>query len=257
MSDRSGELRFLHGACRPLCDATVDKHFIGYRSLQFMQSGSVELAYGPRIHRLEGRWVWPHLPGPRIRLRPLSATWHHRYLAVSGPLCEAWAAEGLWPSAPQAVAPDLALGEQFDACMDLFRQPGRANQRRAINRLEDLLLILQQVRGAVSEAAPWLARARTLLASPDGFRAEVAVVARACGMPTSTFRRRFAAAIGLSPQAWALAQRMARARELIASTDLPMAEIAVQLGYDDPAFFGKQFRHHIGRSPAAWRREFV
>ena len=257
MSDRSGELRFLHGACRPLCDARVDKRFVGYRSLQFMQSGAVELAYGSRLHRLEGRWAWPHLPGPRIRLRPLATTWHHRYLAVSGPLCEAWAAEGLWPITPQAVPEELDLGGLLDACLALFQQVGRANQRRAINRLEDLLLMLQQARGSAAEAAPWLARARTLLASPDGFRAEVDFVAQACDMPASTFRRRFAAAAGLSPQAWALTQRMARARDLIASTDLPMAEVAAQLGYDDPAFFGKQFRRHVGRSPAAWRREFA
>lgn len=256
MTDRSGELRFLHGACRPHCDATVDKHFVGYRTLQFMASGSIALFYGPRRHRMEGRWAWPHHPGPRIRLHALTPTWHHRYLAVSGPLCDAWAAEGLWPTLPQPVPDALDLGGLFDECLALFQQLGRASQRRAINRLEDALLQLQEARGGAAEA-PWLARARTLLTHPDGFRAEVDAVASACGMPPSTFRRRFAAAAGMSPQAWAMAQRMARARKLLSGTGLSMASIAEQLGYDDPAFFGKQFRRHAGRSPAAWRREFA
>jgi len=255
MSDRSGELRFLHGSFQPACDATVDKVFIGYRSLQFMASGALALAYGATTHRLEGRWAWSHHPGPRIRVHALTSTWHHRYVAVSGALCEAWAAEGLWPKVPQPVPDGLDLGDLIDDCLALFLEPDRASKRRAINRLEDALLLLQAARGTASEA-PWLARARTLLASPDGFRAEVVAVARHCGMPESTFRRRFAAAAGMSPQAWALASRMARARELLASTALSMAGIAERLGYDDPAFFGKQFRRHTGTSPAAWRREF-
>ena len=256
MSDRYGALTFLHGACRPRCDATMDKHFQGYRTVQLMESGAIMLAYGPVEHRLSGRWVWSHHPGPRIRLHGITPTWHHRYIAVSGPLCDSWAAEGLWPTAPQPVPEDLDLGAEFDACLRLFQEPGRISRRRAINRLEDILLLLQDARGAAGEA-PWLARARTLLAEPDAFYADIAAVARACGMAASTFRRRFTAAAGMSPQAWAMADRMARARELLAGTTLTMAEIAERLGYDDPAFFGKQFRRHAGRPPAAWRREFA
>jgi AraC-like DNA-binding protein len=256
MSDRSGELRFLHGGCRPRCDATVDKSFVGYRSIQFMESGVIALSYGQRRHRLEGRWAWPHHPGPRIRLHAVTPTWHHRYIAVSGPLCDAWAAEGLWPTLPQPVPESIDLGGLLDECLLLFQQLGRTSQRRAINRLEDALLQLQEARGGSAEA-PWLARARTLLAHPDGFRAEVGAVAAACGMPPSTFRRRFAAAAGMSPLAWAMAQRMARARGLLVGSTLTMEEISAQLGYDDPAFFGKQFRRQTGRPPAAWRREFA
>jgi transcriptional regulator GlxA family with amidase domain len=61
----------------------------------------------------------------------------------------------------------------------------------------------------------------------------------------------------MSPQAWVMAERMARARELLAGTTLTMAQIAERLGYDDPAFFGKQFRRHAGCPPAVWRREFA
>ncbi len=256
MSDRSGELTFLHGSYRPRCDAVMAKRFHGYRTMQLMESGTILLAYGAVEHRLEGRWAWPHHPGPFIRLRPISPTWHHRHIAVSGPLCESWAAEGLWPTAPQPVPEDLDLGTEFDACLRLFQEPGGTSRRRAINRLEDILLLLQAARGAETEA-PWLARARTLLADPAGFHADIADVARACGMAASTFRRRFTAAAGMGPQAWAMANRMARARELLAGSALSMAQIAEQLGYDDPAFFGKQFRRHAGRPPASWRREFA
>jgi AraC-like DNA-binding protein len=234
----------------------MDKRFAGYRTLQFMESGAVEVTYGQRTYHLSGRWVWPHHPGPRIRLHGTDGgSWHHRYLAVSGSLVDAWADEGLWPLSPQPVAPDLDLGRCFDACLALFRDGHRMRHRRAVNQLEDLLLLLAESRGA-DEQAPWLARAQHLLANPEPFHADIPDIAASCAMPISTFRRRFAQATGMSPQAWALHARMAKARELLIATSTSVSRIATDLGYDDPAFFCRQFRRHAGQSPAAWRREF-
>lgn len=234
----------------------MDKRFAGYRTLQYMQMGEIELGYGQRQHRLAGSWVWPHHPGPRIRLRSANGdTWHHRYIAVSGALADAWADEGLWPLSPQAVDPSLDLGARFDECLALFRDGSRLHHRRAVNRFEDILLLLAEARGSGGRE-PWVERACHLLAVPDAFHAEVGVVAHACHMPISTFRRRFAAATGMSPQAWTIHARMARARELLIASDRPVSAIAEELGYDDPAFFGRQFRRHAGQAPAAWRREF-
>lgn len=256
MTTRNGDLRFLHGACRPQCDASMDKRFVGYRTLQYMQAGAVTLSYGQRMHRLSGGWTWPHNPGPRIRLQAVDGgTWHHRYIAVSGPLVDAWADEGLWPLSPQPAADALQLGERFDACLALFSDGKALHHRRAVNQLEDILLLLAEARGAGGREA-WVERACHLLSAQDVFHPDIPLVALACRMPPSTFRRRFTAATGMSPQAWTLHARMARAREMLLADHRPVAEIAGELGYDDPAFFGRQFRRHAGRPPAAWRREF-
>lgn len=257
MSGRLQDLRFLHGSHQPRCAAVMDKRFAGYRTLQFMAAGSVEVAYGQRLHRLSGAWVWPHHPGPRIRLRATgTGTWDHRYIAVAGPLAESWADEGLWPLSPQRIADAAGIGARMDECLALFRDGGRLRHRRAVNRFEDILLLLAEERGSGRREA-WVERACHLLADPlGGFHADIPAVAAACRMPRSTFRRRFAAATGMSPQAWALHARMRRARELLAADDRPVAAVAAELGYADPAFFGRQFRRHAGRSPASWRREF-
>ncbi len=56
----------------------------------------------------------------------------------------------------------------------------------------------------------------------------MAAVARAAGMTANTFRRRFAAAMGCSPQAYALAARIGRARLLLTEEpDLPVAVIQI------------------------------
>jgi AraC-like DNA-binding protein len=234
----------------------MDKRFDGYRSLQYMQAGEIELRYGQRQHHLSGGWVWPHHPGPRIRLCASDGgTWHHRHIAVSGDLVDAWADDGLWPLSPQQIGPELRLGERFDECLLLFKDGNRLHHRRAVNLFEDILLLLAEARGAGGREA-WVERACHLLSAQDIFHTDISLVAQVCRMPASTFRRRFAAATGMSPQAWAVHARMARARELLIACDRPVADIASELGYDDPAFFGRQFRRHAGRSPAAWRREF-
>lgn len=47
--------------------------------------------------------------------------------------------------------------------------------------------------------------------------------------------------------------RMARARDLIAETDAPLAEIAFMTGYSDPAHFTRAFRRSAGVTPSQFR----
>jgi transcriptional regulator GlxA family with amidase domain len=49
------------------------------------------------------------------------------------------------------------------------------------------------------------------------------------------------------------AVRMARATELLATTDLPVKEIATRVGYDDPSQFSKAFKRTYGVSPSQMR----
>jgi AraC-like DNA-binding protein/mannose-6-phosphate isomerase-like protein (cupin superfamily) len=52
---------------------------------------------------------------------------------------------------------------------------------------------------------------------------------------------------------WIADMRMARARAALELTDLPVADIGVSCGYDDPAYFSRAFRRAHGVPPATWR----
>jgi AraC-like DNA-binding protein len=56
-------------------------------------------------------------------------------------------------------------------------------------------------------------------------------------------------------QDWIVERRMSEARRLLAETDLPVAEVARGVGFDDPSYFGRRFRAEHGRGPRAWRRQ--
>jgi transcriptional regulator GlxA family with amidase domain len=71
-----------------------------------------------------------------------------------------------------------------------------------------------------------------------------------------TFTRRFREETGLSPQRWLAGQRIALARELLESTDLPVDRVAADAGFGTAASLRQQLRASLGLSPLAYRRTY-
>ena len=248
------EARILHSRHFPHCTAQVDKHYVGYCSLQFITAGAVELAYGPRTHHLEAGWLWPCFPGPRIRFHAAGGhrSWDHRYIALAGPALERWRATGLWPSAPQQAPADYPCSDTFDRMLALAARNDPWGERRALHLLEDILLALAEVRGE-DQDEPWVARARRALAQPVGLRSDITATARRFDMAPATFRRRFRAATGMSPREYALQARLERVRERLLEGGDSVATIAADLGYRDAFLLSRQFKARFGLSPSDYR----
>jgi len=60
-------------------------------------------------------------------------------------------------------------------------------------------------------------------------------------------------ATGLSPQGYLHREIMRDACEMLASTGLPVSQIAFRLGYADPAYFNRFFTRQSGQSPGKYR----
>lgn len=69
------------------------------------------------------------------------------------------------------------------------------------------------------------------------------------------FIRMFKRSTGLSPHAYQRQLRVERAKELLAITDMSIADIAVAVGYDTAQSLSKMFRSETSNSPGRWRRE--
>ncbi|MFE1751268.1 GlxA family transcriptional regulator [Streptomyces anandii] len=83
--------------------------------------------------------------------------------------------------------------------------------------------------------------------------AELAAHAR---MSLRTFARRFNDEVGLSPGRWLIQQRVARARDLLESSDLTVDQIAAEVGFATGASLRQHLHAAIGISPQAYRRTF-
>ncbi|WP_407564011.1 GlxA family transcriptional regulator [Streptomyces sp. 184] len=76
------------------------------------------------------------------------------------------------------------------------------------------------------------------------------------GMSLRTFGRRFADEVGTTPLKWLNAQRLARARELLETTDLPVDAVAERSGFGVGDSLRQHFQRGLGTSPSAYRRVF-
>ena len=76
------------------------------------------------------------------------------------------------------------------------------------------------------------------------------------GLTERTFLRRFTAATGHRPNAYLQQVRIAKAREALERSLVPVDRIAWDVGYSDTAAFRKTFQKLVGTTPATYRQRF-
>ena len=106
------------------------------------------------------------------------------------------------------------------------------------------------------QLAPWqLKRAQEFLVGDLAEDPALADLATSVGLSPYHFARAFKASTGTPPHQYLVNLRVMKARELLEATDLPIREVAAQVGYDDPSYLARLFRREVGTTPAAYRRE--
>ena len=87
--------------------------------------------------------------------------------------------------------------------------------------------------------------------SADLSRAALATYAR-CS--EGALAKRFQRELGTTPAAWVRSRRIARAADLLRSTNWSIEAIGTECGLGDRTQFSRVFHRELGRSPAAWRK---
>lgn len=85
---------------------------------------------------------------------------------------------------------------------------------------------------------------------------EVADLAECAAMSERTFARRFRDATGTTPHQWLTGQRVARARQLLETTDLTIDAVATRSGLGTAANLRARLREAAGISPSTYRQRF-
>ncbi|MCR4265054.1 AraC family transcriptional regulator [Nitratireductor sp. ZSWI3] len=68
------------------------------------------------------------------------------------------------------------------------------------------------------------------------------------------FARAFRTTFGQSPLQYVIRQRIERAKILLVTTRVPIAEVAARVGYQDVSRFGRHFKRQVGVTPGAFRK---
>ncbi len=83
---------------------------------------------------------------------------------------------------------------------------------------------------------------------------DLETLARRIAASRRQLQRAFAEVGGTSFRAYLASVRMARAAELLSEGALQVHQVAVAVGYRQPAQFAKAFRRHQGTQPSSFRR---
>jgi AraC-like DNA-binding protein len=104
--------------------------------------------------------------------------------------------------------------------------------------------------------APWQRKriADLFRENLDG-KLKLSMLAGECGLSVSHFARSFRRTFATSPHRYLILQRIAKAKELLTTSNHSLLEISLESGFSDQAAFSRTFKTVLGASPGKWQRE--
>jgi AraC-like DNA-binding protein len=99
-----------------------------------------------------------------------------------------------------------------------------------------------------------LGRVREYIDSHLSEDLELEQLALTAGLSLHHFARAFKTSVGVPPHQFVLQRRLSLARDLLTSTDRPIADIAIAAGFSDQSHLARHFRQSFAVSPIAFRR---
>lgn len=180
--------------------------------------------------------------------------WEFRWFTLDGENFANVAKLFRLPRERTAGACPTALFDELDACL---RDPTAAGERRASVAAYEILL-LASLGGAEADAPaerPETARAAKAWLDEHftDARLNVSILADKLRVHRTSLHRAFAKSYGVAPVQYLARLRLRLALELLTSTRLPIAEVAVRCGLPDAAYFSKLIARNTGYGPRAYR----
>jgi len=144
------------------------------------------------------------------------------------------------------------------------RSPGPGSQA-ILARMSEMLFVdavRRYVESLPEQSAGWLAgmrdrhvgRALALLHEQPAEPWTIDALGRKVGLSRSALHERFVHFIGQPPMQYLTNWRMQVASNLLCSSNVNVAAIALEVGYESEAAFARAFKRATGMPPAAWRR---
>ena len=221
--------------------------------------GVIQFKRGKSIHIGAGAVIILH-PGEWHRYRPDPKTgWSEAYIGIGGEYLSHIVARPFFPQTPAII--QTAPNGRFDR--DLMALVGKIQATSAEHpytlALETAALIAslcenQTVRRGRSSHNVTIRRANLHIAHHLGEVVDFEALARRLGMSYTLFRRCFREYNCMAPLEYQIALRLRRAMHLLESSNVPVAQIAHETGFQSMSYFSKFFHDRTGQTPSQFRR---
>ncbi len=136
---------------------------------------------------------------------------------------------------------------------DEFRRKDPASELAVDALILDLLVELDR-NGREPDAAPPMKRIEDLLRKNVQSKPRLEQLAKAVGMHPASLSRAFRKTHGCTIGVFVRRLRLKRATELLAKSEMTLAEIARELGFADQSHFSRTFKSETGFSPKLCQR---
>ncbi len=224
-------------------------------------SGHLSLSGRPDRHSVgPGSFFWlppgiPHAYGPG------PGAWDEYWVLFEGPATAHYENLGYLGTAPATLTPDDPAGARdlLARIVELLTLPESLPHHLAASAaLHTLVGSVGTGLGARTDPAPMQRdvghRALDLLDRP-GASVRIGAVARELAVSRDTLAAAVRRVTGSTPTDYVMRRRLDRAKVLLIETDQPVARIAREVGYADPAYFTRVFTRHVGVAPTVFRRQ--
>jgi AraC-like DNA-binding protein len=179
---------------------------------------------------------------------------------VASVIMEAGAETRKGDASVKAIGVNLVDADLLDAVVRLVRLVGKPGEQRALAPLIKREIVYRLLAGGEG------ARLGHLVASTRGDTRRISraigqlrehydeplrieEIARQCGMSVSGFHHHFKSVTSMSPMQFQKQIRLQEARRLMLGEDLDAASAGHRVGYEDPAYFSRDYKKLFGAPP--------
>lgn len=152
--------------------------------------------------------------------------------------------------------PHADIGDLFQKGFGAAKQRGEGmdNQTAIILSCTEIIMALQQaMKKAADYYSPVMRRIKLYLDQLVGEKFQSGEFARSMGLSFKQLNRIFKQHTGITIYQYVLTRKIDIAKMMLQDTEMPVADIAMHLGYDDPQYFSNLFKQKAGMPPTLFR----
>jgi AraC-like DNA-binding protein len=250
------DLQLMHAAIGLHPDRPIILDSRDYYCLQYNRNGTIKVQIDAGVAK---EVIGPSLLVTSPNRRYVFGSnegWDHNFIAFRGARVERYIRSGLLPLEPplRRLPSHGKFPEKFERCVQSLRA---GDLLQASHLFEGLLIGLHQRLKPLGplphhERIHQLSEAMRREPEADYNQGQCSAIMH---VSEAHFRRLFRSLIGLAPQRFLLQCRLNASSELLATTRMPIKQIASHYKFESVHHFSRVFKNHCGVPPGRFRRE--